>query len=189
MNLAKIGATVSAQAEAVPGASQSTASTAIAKILMMFVFVVGLYIYESITIDEVTRKYQSVLAEMSSVDEEISQFGSVTGVVEDLDKERKSLKAQIKVIEKISKKRAFKLSSITALQEAIPDDCWLETITVEAGQVIFEGYARQTTSALSIVDKLKALDYIEDASNQGFTRQKLGITNVQKFKIIARVRE
>ncbi|MCJ8277569.1 MAG: PilN domain-containing protein [Bdellovibrionales bacterium] len=190
INLAKASAsiTVEAQPLASGGLANFSASDNVVKVVLMLVFVIGLYSYESYTISEKKSRFYVVNNEAGELKQQVTKFGPVTAVVEDLAKERVKLNKQMEVIEKISKKRAFKLSSILELQKAIPVDSWVEEISVKENLIKFNGFSRDPRSVQQIVAHLQNLEFVDIATNKELSMQKIGKSEIHTFKIEVRTR-
>ncbi|MEM7646025.1 MAG: PilN domain-containing protein [Pseudomonadota bacterium] len=164
-------------------------STPQAKIAIMLVFTVLLYIYERYNLGTKQATASQISAQLEQVKGEIGNFGTVTSVVEDLVKEKEKLNAQLLIIQKISQKRAFKLKTILKVQENLPSDLWLTELIIDENEIEFKGLSRTPTSVQNIVAYLNDADYVDLAINQELKSIELDGETVNSFSILARVRK
>ena len=189
INLAKASASVVVEAQSVAssGLTAAAQNDVAVKIILMLIFVLGIYGFEKYNISGKTQRLVAVEREREALASKVAQYGAVTTVVEDLAKEKRKLSKQMQVIQKISKKRAFKLQSITQLQKAIPLDSWVEEVTIEDDKVGFKGYARTPTSVQTIVAKLSELEFMQSVQQKELAIKKVGKNEVHEFTIEAKV--
>lgn len=170
-----------------PSMTGDSKAVKIASMLVFLILVIG---YEKYQLNKKRSVLEGMQKEMATIQTEISKFGSVTNVIEDLIKEKEKLNGQLLVIQQISAKRAFKLKTITKIQESLPDDAWLEELKIDQTLVNLKGLARTPTSVQKIVNNLLTADFIEAANNKEMKRVKMTVDadEVQQFDIEAKVR-
>lgn len=190
INLAKASSVVTVDSEVVAsgGLASFSQSDNVVKVIVMLVFIFGVYGYENYNLDKKLKTYQTVKVQSDALRAKVQQFSGVMAAVEDLARERKTLREQVKVIQKIAKKRAFKLASITKLQESIPLDTWVEEMRVGSDSMNFKGFARTPVSIQTIVAGLEDLDFMESVVNKEQALKKIGISEVHTFNIEAKVK-
>lgn len=189
INLAKASASVAVESQSVASSGLATAaqSDVAVKVVLMLIFVMGIYGFEKYNISGKTQRLVAIERERQALTTKVAQYGAVTTVVEDLAKERKKLSKQMQVIQQISKKRAFKLQSITQLQVAMPVDSWIEELNLADETVKFKGYSKSPASVQGIVAKLSELDFMQNVQTKEMAIKKIGKNEVHEFNIEAKV--
>ena len=197
INLAKVSAHVGEAAETGGSSAPSIdfsgfsglGKSALLKLGLVFIFTLGVYIWESRVNSDIQAQLKARQAKLKELETEVAKFGSAALAVEEIKKERKRLHDRLRVIAKISSKRAFKIQTLEAMQQIIPEDCWLKEIKITKTQVELNGYSRNPSSVQSLVEKLSELEFLSSVTNEGMVRTKLGETNVSEFSILAKVLE
>ncbi len=161
----------------------------VVKVILILIFPVLLYFYESYNLSEITKRYVQKQDELQQIQNEVTQFGSVSNVVGDLMKEKKQLDDQLAVIQKISQKRAFKLKAIQFIQESVLEDLWLKKMVVSDDSLEIEGFSITPTSVQKIVKTLSSAEFIEDGINQEIRRVQNNDGELNTFKILAKVKD
>lgn len=192
VNLAKTNSHASVGTQTaikVDGLSLSGNGEIIQKVLVMSIFLILVIVYEKYTINQKTEKLIATQQQLDQIQMEVEKFASVKAVVEGLVKERNNLNEQLKVIEKISQKRAYKLKTITLVQESLPDDLWLNEMEIEKNIINFKGYSKKPTSVQMIARKLSNAEFIASALAKEIKRVTVEKRTLQEFNIEAKVLE
>ncbi len=158
------------------------------KVLAMVAFLIAIIVYEKYQISFKKSSAIQLQGQLQTLQAEITQYGSVTTIIEELEKEKEKVDKKLSVIQTISQKRAFKLGIIMIMQENLPDDLWLQEMTVDKDLIYFKGLSRSPSSIQQVVKKLEDNNFVSSAINNELSRFKEGEDELQKFTIEARVK-
>ena len=195
INLAKMDASaptpgIAAVSDSIgSGLSLPGTSNPFAKIGVVLVFPLLLYVWEQNQLSTKRSTLAKKTQSLNAIKSEVEKFGSVTSIVEDLKKERELLHGRLKVIKKISGKRALKIGALRDLQRIIPRDVWLEAVSFNDGEITFEGLSRTPSSVQVMAEQLVGSQFIASALPSELKRSQVGETTLHKFKIKAKVKE
>ena len=154
----------------------------ILKVLVMLTFIFALVGYEKYTLFNLKKSLQSSQAQVNEIQQKIDGFGNVGSVIEELIKEKEKMNAKLKVIEKISRRKTLKINSLLKIQEHLPEDMWLKTLSFKKKKLLFNGYSRKTSSIQKMVQRLNELKFVNLAVSKGIKRVGSKI-ETQKFSI------
>lgn len=163
--------------------------TLIVKVVIILVPLVLLYFYESSQIETLNQQVTQLRAKSMEMDTQLEKLKTVEATVVEIEKQKKELEEKLGVVESIFGLRNAKLQAITALQEAIPDELWLEKISYSGRKGEIVGYAPNLELSQRYLEMIAVNKAIfTGVSSKTLKQVQLGNSKYYKFDIELEVR-
>ena len=138
------------------GASDAnTQKQAATKAVVMLVFPIFLYVYETFNLSTLRGELATVRTAIEQIDAEKGKFGDLGPRVDKYKKEKARIDEELAVVRGLALSRLREVKSLDALQSLVPQKTWLNKVAIEGTKVKVEGF---TTSAEGISELIGALD-------------------------------
>lgn len=165
----------------------------IIKVVLLFLPVIGLIIFEKHQLGIKEEELTVIVQEKATLDEKLTQVGSVDDVLRQIDQQKQEVDKKVGVVRKIFSMRKQKINTLVALQTHIPRSAWLKKLEFEREEIRVEGMANtaddaQTFASLLSQDK----DLFADFTNKGISKvsdRQEGQSEVFQFEFIGKVKE
>ena len=105
------------------------------KILLMLIWVAGLFTYQKINITSLEGSLARAQMEARDLDQQITQHQAEADQAKKMQKDVEELKHRIKIVKDLSKTRLREIKAIDYIQNNIPDKLWLNSLTIKANHL------------------------------------------------------
>jgi hypothetical protein len=160
----------------------------VVKLVVMFVGVAALTLYERQNLDDLSARLASVNANLNKVKADVSQKQVELAQLKDIEPKAQELNDKLKVLREFSKQRLAQLQNLDFVQSVIPDKVWLRAVKFDGKRYQINGNAIETSDLSEFVSKLETSSYFQDViiiSDRTVTFGKE--SRVRDFEISARV--
>jgi Tfp pilus assembly protein PilN len=159
----------------------------VVKILVMFIGVVALSLYQKQNLDQLDAQLAIVQSQVNKVKGELEQKKTELAALKDIEPQSQALADKLKVLRELSKLRLFQLQSLDYIQSIIPDKVWLQTIDYETNNYRIFGNSVETTDLTEFVHKLEGSAYFQDVIVvQDLEKLMAGNLKVRDFELTSR---
>lgn len=132
------------------------------KILVIIIWAVALFAYESYNINDLKVQLQGIQAKRDTTAAEIDSKKAITSRARELQQQILDLEARIKAIRVLSQIRLREIKSIDYIQNTIPERVWLKSIDLKDGNLQIEGVAAADDQMNKFFDALESKKSFKD---------------------------
>ncbi len=126
------------------------------KIIMLLIWVVGLFAYQKYNISNLTDQLQDVQFQARSLQAQIRKNQVAANRAKQMEKDVKELQRRIKIIKDLSKVRLQDIKAISYIQNNIPDKVWLKSIAFKGDKLDLIGSSLTDDQLNQFLNKLES---------------------------------
>lgn len=123
--------------------------------LMVILPVLGVWVYNEVTVSKQQDEVRQAQAKIQTVDEELKKLDVQVKEVEKFLEAKRKLDSQLNTIKQLSKERLRIVKSMDAIQSLIPKKVWLTGLMVKDTAIEIDG---QATDDIVIADFMRDLE-------------------------------
>lgn len=163
----------------------------------IFMFTIGMMIYESQNIRALNAELNQVQAQVNQLTEQNQAKIAELAKYKDVEVQAKELEDKLKILKLLSKLRLREVKTLDFMQSSIPEKVWLKTVQfesdkghVEQGHFQFTGNSVATEDLTEFVRRLEDSAYLQDVivvKNQENTANANSKSTVREFLFTADV--
>lgn len=152
-----------------PSNEPSHAREIVAKIAVILLGPIALYVYQGIHLRALDDEKANVTAEVARLTQEAAAKAAEADSVKDIEGQAKELEAKLKILKLLSHLRLREVKTLDFMQSSIPEKVWLKAIhyesvkdQVDVGHFTFEGGAMSTDDLAEFAKRLENSAYLSD---------------------------
>jgi Tfp pilus assembly protein PilN len=143
-------------------AGPRVSNDAIIKILVMLIWVVGLYVYEWVNIDSLTTRNNQIQAQVNALTEEANKLRPEVEKSKGLQKEGNDLERKITLVKELGALRLREIRAVDHLQNIIPERVWFSSFRFSQGKFQVEGVSANDQDLDKLLDGLRSYPTFQD---------------------------
>lgn len=132
------------------------------RLLVVFLGVIVLMLYERQNMDELHAQLAKVQAEDNQLKQQVEEKNAEILKLKDIEPQAMGLNEKLKALRDYSKQRIEELQSMDFMQSIIPERVWLNAVHYDNHRYRFTGNAVETTDLTDFVNKLENSAYFKD---------------------------
>lgn len=175
------------------GAGSNNARDIVVKLILIFLPLIGIYVYEKTDIDAKNLELATVKQTQETLSADLKKLGSKDDIVQQQKEQEKEMNERKNVMKQIFGLRSKKVSTLTLLQSYIPPACWLKKISFAANKVSIMGFASDIQAAHAYISQLSdAKEVFANISGQDISEEKDAAGNMSglyKFEFVLELKE
>jgi Tfp pilus assembly protein PilN len=134
----------------------------IVKLLVVFLGIIGLMIYERQNIDALNAELGKTQADLNSLKQQVNDKNAELAKLKDIEPLANGLNEKLRALREYSKERITELQSLDFMQSIIPERVWLRNVHFEKHRYQILGNAVETVDLTDFVNKLENSAYFKD---------------------------
>ena len=158
-----------------------------ARIAVILLFPVALYVYDMIANSTLEQELHDVTAKLESVKAERAKFGDTGVRMEQYTKDKKVLDEKVDAIREIARNRLREVKSLDALQSLIPTKTWLSRVDIKGSLVRITGLTSAEEGITDLIRGLESSSFFSRVEPKSTSQETLGAVTVKKFELEFRV--
>jgi Tfp pilus assembly protein PilN len=155
----------------------------IAKIVLILLAPLAIYIWERYNLQTIDDQIAVVAGTVAKLQAEKAKYGDTGPRVETYTKEKQKVDHQLDIIRAIAKNRLREVKSLDALQSLIPQRTWLKKISIEDNLMKMEGYTAADDGVTDLMRALENSAYFSNVEPKDTSLETLPIGPVKKFNL------
>lgn len=167
---------------AADGASGS-AKSIFTKLIIMFVGVMGLMLYEYYNISDLQAQVSDLRTKNNVVMQELEKNKPIASKARELQKQIQDLEARIQAIKDLSKVRLREIKAIDYIQNVIPERVWLTSLDISGENMKIEGGALSDDQLNRFMDSIDGKSYFRNVILLRAVEQKNKEGTIKMFQI------
>lgn len=164
-------------------ADEGDQKTAVLKILVALLPVVGLYVYEGQVKEGKQNEFSRLQQQTTDVRARMEGLGNALELVERYKLEKKKLKDQIAVIRRLSRERLREVRALDALQSLVPQKAWLTNFEIDGTKVKIEGLALSDAAVTDFVEGLEESLFFDEVILGSTVEEKTSAGPLRKYEL------
>jgi Tfp pilus assembly protein PilN len=132
------------------------------KFLVMFLGILGLFLYESYMIPELMAEQQTLQGQFSELTQFNEKREALKVEIEKYEKDRARLNRQTDFLQKIQRERIQVVEFISQLKATIPANVWINSLKIDGQFIEIKGEADSDKEINDFNTKLSSVNFLKD---------------------------
>ncbi len=168
--------------QAEKGGAPSPAETLV-KVVVIFLFPLLLWGYESYNVGQLTTQYQGVQSRLQELQAEVDKNQPIIEKATKMQTEIKELEDRISIIKNLSKIRLREIKAIDFLQNVMPEKVWFQELEFKENTFRVIGFAVTSDSLNKFIEAIDGKSYFRNVILMQSSDQKTKTGTIKGFVI------